>query len=104
MNGVASVNFRDGESLASFAARIARVDLDRYQPIFMRLYVEHVPVVTIYALDKAHYEAHRQQTGKLLVRKYKVDVKLEEILGYFKQLDFSLLAGDYRIEDFEVIQ
>ncbi len=88
MTGAASINFREGESLQSFAAKIAHVDLDRYQPIFMRLYVEHYPIITIYALDKANYQAHHQQTGKLLVRKYKVDVKLEEVLGYFKQLDF----------------
>ncbi|CAN5347825.1 hypothetical protein BH23BAC1_BH23BAC1_08380 [soil metagenome] len=103
LTGAISVNFKESEDFNSFANKVARVNLDKYQPIAVRIYISSEVVVTIFALVKANYETHKRQTGKTLVRKFKVDISLQELFTFFKQMDFTLVAGDHKVEDFEVI-
>jgi hypothetical protein len=103
LTGAISVNFKDSEDFNSFAYKVARVNLEKYQPISLRIYILTEVVITIYAVDKANYETHKQKTGKTLVRKFKVDISLQELFSFFKQMDFTLVAGDHNVEDFEVI-
>lgn len=103
LNGAISVNFRNDENFSAFAARMARVDPQKYQPISMRVYIDREAILTIYALDRERSPLHKQQTGKLLVRKFKVDITLEELFTHFRQMDFTLISSGYDVADFEVI-
>jgi len=102
--GAVSINFTENEDFNTFAYRVARVDLDKYQPVFLKVYIDKSAIVTIYALDKVNYLAHKEQTGKLLVRKYKVSVSVEELFTHFRQIQFSLVAGNYDVNELDVIQ
>jgi hypothetical protein len=103
LNGAISMNFAEGNDINRFAQEIVRINLEQYQPICLRVYIQSEVVITIYAIDKLQYEAHKAKTGKLLVRKYKVDITIQELFSWFRQIDFTLLAGDFRVEDFDVI-
>lgn len=103
LTGAISLNFKEGTNFESFAAEVARVNLQKYQPISLRVYLLSEIVITIYALDKEHYKSHMEQTGKLLVRKFKVDISLQEFLSRIKQVDFTLVSEGYNVEDFDVI-
>ncbi|MDQ3392875.1 MAG: hypothetical protein M3512_01985 [Bacteroidota bacterium] len=103
MTGAISMNFAEGNDFNRFAEEVAGVNLQQYQPISLRIYIQSEVIITIYAVDKMQYESHKSKTGKLLVRKYKLDISLQELFSWFRQIDFTLISGNYNIEDFEVI-
>lgn len=101
LSGTMSVNFREGESFEQFVSRVAGVDLSRYQPVAMRLYVDKEAILTVYATDRSP-TIPRENNGKLQVRKFKVNVSLKELFNSFRQLDFTLLKEGYAVDNFEV--
>ena len=101
--GVVSLNFREDFDFYEFAKNVADVDLDLYEPISVRVFAHNGIVITVYALDKARYRQHRATTGRLLVRKFKVEVSPVQLAQYVRQIDCTLVNGEYDVEDFEVI-
>jgi len=102
LSGTMSVNFRENEGFEQFVSRVAGVDLSRYQPVAMRLYVDKEAILTVYATDRSQ-TIPRENTDKLQVRKFKINVSLEELFSSFRQLDFTLLKEGYAVDNFEVI-
>lgn len=101
--GAASLNFHNNTTFEEFAQRIAGVDLTKYKPISVRFFIiDKETIVTIYGLDKLNYQEHYTKTGKLPVKKYKIETSLEELFKHIKQIDFTLVSGEYDVEDFEV--
>ncbi|HEY8402627.1 MAG TPA: hypothetical protein VIK89_15265 [Cytophagaceae bacterium] len=102
--GVASLNFNNNTEFEQFAQRIAGIDITAYQPISARFFIiEQETIVTIYGLDIKKHQEHFARTGKIPVKIYKVETSLEELFKYIKQIDFTLVSGQYEVEDFEVI-
>lgn len=102
--GAASLNFSDQTDFFLFAEQVAGVDLTKYEPISLRVFaIEKEIMVTVYALDKENYQHHYEQTGKLLVKKFKTETTLQQLFKYVKQLDFTMVSGEYDVEEFEVI-
>jgi hypothetical protein len=102
LSGTMSVNFRENESFEKFVSRVAGVDLSRYQPVAMRLYVDKEAILTVYATDQTK-TIPAENNGKLRVKKFKTNVSLEELFNSFRQLDFTLLKEGYVVDNFEVI-
>ena len=102
LSGTMSVNFRENESFEKFVSRVAGVDLSRYQPVAMRLYVDKEAILTVYATDLTQTPP-AENNGKLRVKKFKINVSLEELFNSFRQLDFTLLKEGYVVDNFEVI-
>lgn len=103
MAGAVSLNFRDSIDFATFAREVAGVDTDKYEPVSLRVFLHKDILVTVYAVDKEKVEAHRARTGRVLVKKFKVEVAPADLLSYFKQVDCTVVNGEYDVEDFEVI-
>lgn len=103
MAGVASLNFKDEAHFEKFAEEIAGVDLAKYTPVSLRVFFHKEIVITVYALIKDEYESHRAKTGKLLVKKFKVEVSPINLIPYIKQADCTLVNGEFDVEDFEVV-
>jgi hypothetical protein len=103
LNGEISVNFNEQVDLNSFASRIAGIDTTKYRPLAVRAYITQEIVVTIYALDIEHSRSYTGPTGKIPVRKFKVDVSSQQLFSMFRQIDFTLIAGDYKVDSFDVI-
>jgi hypothetical protein len=103
ITGISSMNFRNGADFNMFASEVAGINLNQYQPIILRIYIHSEVIITIYAIDKTQYEEHKLKTGKLLARKFKLDISLKDLFAWFKQIDFTLVSGNYNIEDLDVI-
>lgn len=103
LSGAISMNFAENHDINNFSKKVANINTEQYQPICLRIYIQSEVIITIYAIDKSQYETHKAKTGKILVRKFKLDITLQELFSWFRQIDFTLVAGDYKVEDLEVI-
>jgi hypothetical protein len=100
--GVVSVNLPEGEDLNAIAARMAIYDPTRFEAVALRVFIQHMPVVTLYAIDK-QMQQQTDDKGKLLVHKFKMEMSFEELFSKFKNLNFTLVTGQHQIENMEVI-
>jgi hypothetical protein len=100
--GTLSANFRNAEDFSAFAARVAGIDLNRYRPIGLRAYVAHETILTIYAAELVQTPGHHEKTGKLAVKKFKVGIPLLELINNFRQLDFTLMAKGFTVDELEM--
>lgn len=103
LNGEISIKFHEQADLNTFASRIAGIDTTQYQPLAFRVYVSQATIVTIYALDVAQSKTYNGPIGKIPVKKFKVDIQPQDLFSMFRQLDFTLIAGDYSVDSFDVI-
>jgi hypothetical protein len=100
--GVVSVNLPAGEDLNSVASKIAIYDSTRFEAVALRVFIQHLPVVTLYAIDK-QMQQRTNENGKLLVHKFKMEMTFEELFSKFRNLNFTLVTGEHHIENMEVI-
>lgn len=100
--GVVSVNLPAGEDLNSVATKMAIYDATRFEAVALRVYIQHLPVVTLYAIDK-QMQQRTNETGKLLVHKFKMEMSFEELFSKFRNINFTLVTGEHSIENMEVI-
>lgn len=103
LSGTMSINFRENENFATFAARVAGVDPNLYEPVAMRLYLDKEAILTIYATERGHAPAKGDTTSKMKVKKFKVGISAEDLFGSLRQLDFTLLRDGLVIDNLEVI-
>jgi hypothetical protein len=99
--GGASVNFKQGINFEEFAHKVVNMDPQKYEPLLMRVYMAHQPVVTVYA---RRVDDRKTTSGndKVLVEKFKAQLSLEEFFSYFEQIDFSFSAGGFDVNHLEV--
>jgi hypothetical protein len=100
--GVVSVNLPAGEDLNTVASRMAIFDPTRFEAVALRVFIQHLPIVTLYAIDK-QMQRHTNETGKLLVHKFKMEMSFEELFSKFRNINFTLVTGQHPIENMEVI-
>jgi hypothetical protein len=100
--GVVSVNLPEGEDLNHVASKIAIYDPTRFEAVALRVFIQNLPVVTLYAIDK-QMQQRMDNKGKLLVHKFKMEMSFEELFSKFKNLNFTLVTGEHHIENMEVI-
>jgi hypothetical protein len=103
IEGVVSLNFRDRENFNFIGRAMAGYDAERFEAIALRVYYEAVsPIVTLYAIDKLRKQ-NSSDPDKLPVHKFKMQMTFEELFSYFKQFDFTVATGDYKLENMEVV-
>ena len=100
--GVVSVNLPEGEDLNHVASKIAIYDPTRFEAVALRVFIQNLPVVTLYAIDK-QMQQRTDDKGKLMVHKFKMEMSFEELFSKFKNLNFTLVTGEHHIENMEVI-
>ncbi len=102
MIGVVSVNLPAGEDINSIASKMAIYDPTRFEAVALRVFIQNLPIVTLYAIDK-QMQQRTNEHGKLLVHKFKMEMSFEELFSKFKNLNFTLVTGEHHIENMEVI-
>jgi hypothetical protein len=100
--GVVSINLPQGEDLNSIASRMAIYDPTRFEAVALRVYIQHMPIVTLYATDK-QMESRIDEHGKLLVHKFKMEMSFEELFSKFRNMNFTVVTGEHNIEHMQVI-
>jgi hypothetical protein len=100
--GVVSVNLPEGEDLNHVASKIAIYDPTRFEAVALRVFIQNMPIVTLYAIDK-QMQQRTDDNGKLMVHKFKMEMSFEELFSKFRNINFTLVTGEHHIENMEVI-
>lgn len=104
MAGAVSLNFNETMDFNAFSESVMGINLLQYEPVSLRIYLNHKDmVVTVYAIDKKNMLTEPQIPGKIRVKKFKKEVAPEILFSYIRQIDLTLVNGDFDIESFEVM-
>lgn len=100
--GVVTINLRNGQNFNAFASGLAGYNAERFEAVALRVFIEHKPIVTIYALDR-EIVTHDLKKSKKPVHKFKMEMDFEQLFSCFRKFNFTVVTGDYNIEDMEVV-
>lgn len=105
MGGNMSFKFREGHSIYTLAEKIfAQFNADDHEPIALRLYYGKETIITLYALDKVRQENSTGASSKIPVRKFKAELdSLGILLTFVEEINFTAQAGNFPLEDMDVI-
>jgi hypothetical protein len=105
LKGAMSMTFKNGKTLDEFCRRFFdNYDSDRFEAVAIRLYYGKEMIVTLYALDRTRQEGTTHNLNKIPVKKFKKELfNLSELIPFVDEFNFTLQAGNYPLEDMEVI-
>jgi len=104
MAGAVSLNFNETMDFNAFSESVMGINLLQYEPVSLRIYLNHKDmVVTVFAIDKKFLITEPQNAGKIRVKKFKKEVAPEILFSYIRQIDLTLVNGDFDVESFEVV-
>ncbi len=101
--GFASLDFFAKQNFNSFAENLSGYNPDRFDPVALKIYVQHKKViVTLYALDKSK-QLMPAQKNKLPVKKFKIRVSWLTLLSQVKNFDLILSDGKHDLKEMLVM-
>jgi hypothetical protein len=100
--GIISINLGGNEDFNHFASEMAHYNPERFKAIALKVFIEHEPVITLYAKD--NWNSEPTANGKMPVRKFKLKMSLEEFFSKMHQCNFLVTTGEVNIEDMEVVK
>lgn len=106
LSGRLFVAFKENKTFREFCEKnFVNYDPDQHEPIAIRFFYGQETVVTLYALDKFRQEGTNYNTDeKVPVKKFKsVSIALIDILPYLLEFNFTLGAGNYDLDEMEVV-
>jgi hypothetical protein len=105
LEGKISFRLKPGKSLDEFCERnFDNYDRDRFEAVAIRFFFAQEMIITVYALDKARQEGTNFNFDKIPVKKFKMNrVSFPEFTAFVNEFNFTLTAGNFSIEDIEVI-
>jgi hypothetical protein len=105
LEGKLTLKLKAGKTLNEFCERnFDNYNSEQYEAVAVRVYYGKEMVITLYALDKVRKEGDNYSVNKIPVKKFKkVTFGLSELLTFVEEFNFTLKAGNYPIEDMEVI-
>src|SRR5688572_16386826 len=97
LSGMASLEFNDQETITSFVSMIPGMDLNRFEPVAMKLFVtEEAPVLTLYAKLKEDTTS-KSKDGKVPVRKFKTSLQWPDLFKFVKYFDLVVHDGKFNL-------
>lgn len=103
-HGKITIKFNRNGSLITLCEKFfSTFNADQHEPIALRLFYGKETVLTLYALDKVKQETTSDLREKLPVRKFKELIALQDLLPFLGELNFTLEAGNFPLDDMEVI-
>lgn len=101
LSGMAAMDFFRKDDFNSLAFKLIEgYNPDRYDAAALRFYIQKgSPVITIYAVDKLKQEQNNYPPSKLPVKKFKLQLPLEEFLRHMKRFDFTMTNNAYDLQD-----
>jgi hypothetical protein len=106
LTGRLSVTFPANKTFREFCQKhFDNYDADQHEPIAIRFYKGEETIVTLFALDKFRQEGTNYNTAeKVPVKKFKSSrVALIDVLAYIEEFNFTLGAGNYDLDEMQVI-
>jgi hypothetical protein len=78
------------------------VMMKRFEAVALKVFIEHTPIVTLYAIDKER-EARGENNGKMPVRKFKMEMTLDDLFFKLRHVNFTVTTGEFDIDNMEVV-
>lgn len=105
LKGSISMKLNAGKTLDEFCDKnFDNYNSDQYEAVALRVFYGKEIAVTLYALDKVRQEGSNYNINKIPVKKFKTSsFGLSELFGFIDEFNFTLSAGNYPLEDMEVI-
>jgi hypothetical protein len=105
LKGTLSVTLKGGKSLDEFCKNnFENYDTERFEAVAIRVYYGKETIITLYALDKRRQEKSTYNLNKVPVKKFKKGIiNISDFIEFVEEFNFTLNAGNYPIEDMEVI-
>ena len=105
ISGGFTVKLRDNLSLDDICMEnVPDYNRDRFEAVALRLFAGKEVIVTIYAIDKERQEGSNFNGDKIPVKKFKIEnVNVSKFFEWFREFNFTINTGNYKMEDLEVI-
>jgi hypothetical protein len=105
LSGMAAMDLFRKEDLNSLAFKLIEgYNPDRFDATILRFFVQKgEPVITIYAVDKMRQDQKNFPTDKLPVKKFKMQMPMEELLRHIKRFDLTISNNAYDVQDILVM-
>ena len=102
LKGVFSLKFREDHGFNQFCREnFDQFDPVRFEAIALRVFAGEETVTTLYAVDRFKQDPNE---SKLPVKKFKsTKLKMQDILPFIDEYNFTVTAGNYSLEQMEVI-
>lgn len=102
LTGIVSLKLGDQRDFNKLGAELAGYDESRFEAVALKVFIEHTPVVTLYAIDKDR-DQKNENKDKMLVRKFKMEMSLDDLFFKLKHVNFTVTTGEYDIDNMEVV-
>jgi hypothetical protein len=105
LSGKLTITLKPGKTLDEFCERnFENYNSDQFEAVAIRMYYGKEVVVTLYALDKVRQEGSNYNINKIPVKKFKkTTLGLTELFAFIEEFNFTLSAGNYPLDEMEVI-
>ncbi|MGZ3900522.1 MAG: hypothetical protein ACXVNM_04350 [Bacteroidia bacterium] len=105
LSGKLTITFKVDKTFREFCEKnFANFDPDQHEPIAIRLFQGQETIVTLFALDKFRQEGTNYNLQRIPVKKFKSNrLSITEIFPYLQEFNFTLGAGNYDLDEMEVI-
>ena len=102
---MAAMDLYNKEDFNSLALKlIDGYNPDRFDAAALRFFIQKgSPVITLYAVDKLRQEQNNYPPEKLPVKKFKIQISLDEFLRHIKKFDLTITNNAYDVEDILVM-
>lgn len=90
--GMVSINLDDEYDFNALSAGLAGYDPNRYEAVALKVYINLIPIVTLYARDKLF--RHDEIKKKLAVYKFKVEMSLNDLFFRLRNINFTVSTGE----------
>lgn len=104
LSGFANAKFKEAETMDTICSSIIPdYNVERFEAIAMRVYLGKENIITIYALDKRRQEGTNFSIDKLPVKKFKVQMSINDLIEKFSNINFTIGNGNFDLNDIEVL-
>ena len=104
LTGFADAKLKEAETLDTvFSYLVPEYNIERFEAVAVRIYLATETVITLYAIEKERSTKRDKNDEKLPVKKFKLNITLDEFLQYFSNINMTISKDNFDIKDIEVI-
>lgn len=104
LSGFADAKLREAETLDTVCSSlIPNYNIERFEAIAIRVYLGKETTLTVYALDKNHKGSEMSSKSKIPVKKFKLQIKMEDFVAKFSNINFTISTGHFDLDEIEVV-
>jgi len=104
ISGFADAKLKEAESLDTvFSSLIPEYNVNRFEAVAIRIFLGKENNITLYAIDKMNSSQKNSDSDKLPVKKFKLNVSIQDLIKHFSNINLTISKENFDIENIEVI-